>query len=456
MKSSPECNAEKVFDLQQRVLVYLQNGMLLEAQNILEHIINWMPRQWPDYIQYFQVLERMGRHCSIIQLGKKYAASIKLSTEGHFFVQLAILRSMIHTENADAIKELTSALLIDLESVAVEAHGDTPLGYKPTLDRPVLRAFLLCILSDQDRKEGKLAAARDQQKKSYQEDPLSNPDIFVRLNPTLQKIDQFFEREDYLQCINLITLNGIQWSENTGLSEKLAASYFSLKNSSQVYALANTLRKSRPNSALAKAKDADPLYIPAWLALGHSFAAMGDHEQTLMSYARIIRHIDDHCVPTLVAMAAEYHRVGKPVLASPFLSIALGVKPDDYGALNELGVLFFLRGEYREALDAFVRAEATSTSRNTRSIIIRNRILTKLKSDHLHGNLPAMIDTIQVAIEDPVLGSTPFIQELAHYLTESMELKRHFLSGAIVGLSCQQDRHKARGLVQRLVSSVNE
>ena len=124
------------------------------------------------------------------------------------------------------------------------------------------------------------------------------------------------------------------------------------------------------------ATDVDRLYTPAWLALGNSYSSIGDHEQAQSCYARIIRHIDDQCIPALVAMASEYLRVNKPLLASPYLSMAVAVEPDNPDVLNELGVMFYVRGDLKMALEAFHRGRAQLPDRwNPRRITIESNIL---------------------------------------------------------------------------------
>lgn len=104
---------------------------------------------------------------------------------------------------------------------------------------------------------------------------------------------------------------------------------------------------------------------------------MGDHEQAQSCYARIVRQIDDQCIPALVAMASEYLRVNKPLLASPYLSMAIAIDPNHPDVLNELGVMFYVRGDLKMALDAFKKALSGLSDRwNPRRITIEKNIMS--------------------------------------------------------------------------------
>ncbi len=115
-------------------------------------------------------------------------------------------------------------------------------------------------------------------------------------------------------------------------------------------------------STSRRATRKDPAFAPAWMALGHSFAAIGDHDQAIAAYARVISKIDPLSVPANLAVAAEYQRARKFVLAGPYINSAYAVAPTDPHVLNELGTLFFARGDLARSLDVLEAARAAAAT----------------------------------------------------------------------------------------------
>lgn len=194
------------------------------------------------------------------------------------------------------------------------------------------------------------------------------------------------------------------------------------------------------------------MYSCAWMALGHSYAALGDHDQAVSSYARIVRFIDSSCPLALVSIASEYIRVGKPVLASPYLHSALNLNGNDPYTLNELGILFYSRGELSQALDAFTRSESLFATSPSKRTVTRNRILTSIKLTCQNNNENGIFEAIRDAQSCQLTRIIPFILELSYYLAESEEGKHFFLSEAILRLSHQPNSTKSRNLLQNLIA----
>lgn len=171
------------------------------------------------------------------------------------------------------------------------------------------------------------------------------------------------------------------------------------------------------------------------MALAHSYASIGDHDQAVSSYAHIIRHIDDTCFPALIAIAAEYLRVSKPVIASPYIHMALTADGNDPFALNELGVLFYMRGDMKEAWSAFSKALVLIEDPLTRSTISRNILLVRLKLSCFQKKPNEVMDAIQAARSSEQTRNLPFIQELASYCCQDENERFFLLSNAIGTLS---------------------
>ena len=96
--------------------------------------------------------------------------------------------------------------------------------------------------------------------------------------------------------------------------------------------------------------------MPATLALGHAYASIGDHDQAIGAYSNIVKRLDDGCIPAHLSIGGEYLRVRKPALAAPSVHAALSIDKNDPFALNELGVLLYLRREWEPACQAFRKA----------------------------------------------------------------------------------------------------
>ena len=78
---------------------------------------------------------------------------------------------------------------------------------------------------------------------------------------------------------------------------------------------------------------------PSWIALGHSFAAFGDHDQAVSAYVAAVRtHCPGSVEPSLF-LAIEYLRVRQPVLAAAYLLDSYAADPNDPRVLNELACL---------------------------------------------------------------------------------------------------------------------
>lgn len=78
---------------------------------------------------------------------------------------------------------------------------------------------------------------------------------------------------------------------------------------------------------------------PSWIALGHSFAAFGDHDQAVSAYVAAVRtHCPGSVEPSLF-LAIEYLRVRQPVLAAAYLLDSHAADPNDPRVLNELACL---------------------------------------------------------------------------------------------------------------------
>ena len=95
---------------------------------------------------------------------------------------------------------------------------------------------------------------------------------------------------------------------------------------------------------------------PAWIALGHSFAAYGDHDQAVSAYVAAVRTYCPGSVEPSLFLAIEYLRVRQPVLAAAYLLDAHAVDSSDPRVLNELACLQAGKGNFVAAKKFLTRA----------------------------------------------------------------------------------------------------
>ncbi|KAL5963413.1 hypothetical protein TSMEX_008855, partial [Taenia solium] len=104
-----------------------------------------------------------------------------------------------------------------------------------------------------------------------------------------------------------------------------------------------------------KATQEDRRFGPAWLALGHAYAADSEHDQAIAAYctaAQIVRH--SH-MPMLY-IGVEYSSSGNQALAERFMQHALQRSPSDPAVLHELGTLALNLKRYNKALKLLKQA----------------------------------------------------------------------------------------------------
>lgn len=116
------------------------------------------------------------------------------------------------------------------------------------------------------------------------------------------------------------------------------------------------LFKAGIGSKFKKSGTPDPGIGPAWIALGHSFAAYGDHDQAVSAYVAAVKtHCPGSVDPSLF-LAIEYLRVRQPVLAAAYLLDAHGANSKDPRVLNELACLQAGKANYPAAKKLLERA----------------------------------------------------------------------------------------------------
>ncbi|VDP90497.1 unnamed protein product [Echinostoma caproni] len=101
-----------------------------------------------------------------------------------------------------------------------------------------------------------------------------------------------------------------------------------------------TQRNELARRHLLKATQLDRRFGPTWLALGHAFAADGEHDQAIASYCTAAQVIRGSHIP-IMYIGIEYSASNNRTLAGRFLRQAYKLSPNDPFVLHELGTLAF-------------------------------------------------------------------------------------------------------------------
>lgn len=106
---------------------------------------------------------------------------------------------------------------------------------------------------------------------------------------------------------------------------------------------------------LNKATMLDPLFGPAWLAYGHSFAAENEHDQAMAAYFRASQLMRGCHLP-LLYVGLECGLTNNIKLAEKFFGQAHNIAPKDPYVMHEMGVIAFQNEEWVEARGHFTAA----------------------------------------------------------------------------------------------------
>ena len=139
----------------------------------------------------------------------------------------------------------------------------------------------------------------------------------------LKKIIELFELAHAL--VNLYPESGISWYS--------VGCY---------YLIINKTESAR--RFLNKATTLDPVFGPAWLLYGHSFAVESEHDQAMAAYFKA-SHLMKGCHLPLLYIGLEYGLTDNTKLAEKFFNQALFIAPNDPFVLHELSVINFQNHE---------------------------------------------------------------------------------------------------------------
>jgi tetratricopeptide (TPR) repeat protein len=167
------------------------------------------------------------------------------------------------------------------------------------------------------------------------------------------------------------------------------------------------LFKAGIGSKLKPAGVADSGIGPAWIALGHSFAAYGDHDQAVSAYVAAVRTHSPGSIEPPLFLAIEYMRVRQPVLAAAYLVDAHAIDAQDARVLNELAVLQAGKENYPAALKLITKSLELSKTQSLLSLSVAlNYCIISAKAAMLSvsGTLESLLMRCVEDVLQPVLG----------------------------------------------------
>ncbi|CAY68030.1 Subunit of the anaphase-promoting complex/cyclosome (APC/C) [Komagataella phaffii GS115] len=98
-----------------------------------------------------------------------------------------------------------------------------------------------------------------------------------------------------------------------------------------------------------------PNFAPAWIGFAHTFAIEGEHEQAISAYSTAVRLFPGSYLPYLF-LGMQYLQMNNLTLAYEYLSNSMLICDRDPLLLNELGIIYYHRGELSKAEHMFNRS----------------------------------------------------------------------------------------------------
>ncbi|KAH3685815.1 hypothetical protein WICPIJ_003214 [Wickerhamomyces pijperi] len=105
----------------------------------------------------------------------------------------------------------------------------------------------------------------------------------------------------------------------------------------------------------SKASMLDPNCGQSWIGFAHTFAAEGEHEQAIAAYSTASRFFPGTHLPNLF-LGMQYLQMGNLTLAGEYLMSSYSICSVDPLLLNEIGVIYFHKGELTNAENYFKQA----------------------------------------------------------------------------------------------------
>ncbi|ODQ78598.1 hypothetical protein BABINDRAFT_172314 [Babjeviella inositovora NRRL Y-12698] len=110
----------------------------------------------------------------------------------------------------------------------------------------------------------------------------------------------------------------------------------------------------------------NPNFAQAWIGFAHTFAAEGEHEQAISTYATAARLFPGTHLPNLF-LGMQYLQMNNLVLAEEYLATSYSICSTDPLLLNEMGVIHYHKSDLKKAEFYFNQALAAAKYLNADS-----------------------------------------------------------------------------------------
>ena len=290
---------------------------------------------------------------------------------------LLLLKGRVHEalENRPVAAECYRAAL--MADVMCHEAFDALVGHQMlTLDEE--QKLMAELPLEQQLPAGDAAAVRQlyqlQLKKYTAPEEAAAPDIQSPLaensDVLVCRAEQFYYNCDYAQCFRLTSQVLERDPDHARCLPIHIVCLLERRRTNALFQLAHRLVDAYPESALAwfavgcyyyavgkmeparrylsKATTLDPVFVPAWLAYGHSFALENEHDQAISAYFRGSQLMRGCHLP-LLYVGLEYGLTNNARLAQQFFSQALAIAPRDPFVMHELGTILFASRDYAGA-----------------------------------------------------------------------------------------------------------
>ncbi|KAL6937323.1 hypothetical protein ACO0RG_003828 [Hanseniaspora osmophila] len=200
----------------------------------------------------------------------------------------------------------------------------------------------------------------------------SNADVLAN------EVDRLFVECNFGKCLQLCEFFVKQIDK---LNFKVLVAYVSclyeLNGKNKLFQLAHRLVESCPKHAVSwyavasyhlatnkigearkyfsKSAVLDPNLLCSWIGFGHTYAAEGEHEQAILVYSTSARLFPGSHLPNLF-LGMQHILLDSLSLAESYFEIAVDICPYDPLLLNEMGVVYYQKGNYSKAKVYFKRA----------------------------------------------------------------------------------------------------
>ncbi|KAI8926151.1 hypothetical protein BC831DRAFT_457702 [Entophlyctis helioformis] len=102
-----------------------------------------------------------------------------------------------------------------------------------------------------------------------------------------------------------------------------------------------------------KAAASMPDFAPGWIGFGHTFALENEHDQAMSAYSTVLRDFPSLYIPRLFLGMEYLHSSTNMGLTEHYLTSAYALCNSDPLLLNELGVMYYRKREFKTAIMYF-------------------------------------------------------------------------------------------------------